>query len=142
MKELEKELLEEKKMNEEFEEKVRVLRKARNKARLKTEKESQPKKRMKMEDSSYISIRETWGPPPRPTRFPEKTKAEKNPENPNKQRNEKKPRLERLTNAHRIEDKVIEGEEITEYEIITTDWDEVIKQHKERLEKEVEEKKN
>ena len=93
MKELEKELLEEKKMNEEFEEKVRVLRKARNKARLKTEKESRPKKRMKMEDSSYISIRETWGPPPRPTRAPEKTKAEENPEDPKKQRNEKKIRL-------------------------------------------------
>ena len=45
MKELEKELVEEKKMNEEFEEKVRILRKAHNKARLKTEKETQPKKK-------------------------------------------------------------------------------------------------
>ena len=137
LKELEKEILKEKKMDEEIEEKVRNLRKARNKARLKTEKETsmQPKKKMKMEDSTTIAIRDIWGHPP-PT-APEKNKRD--PENSPKN---KRAKIERLTNAHRIEDKIIEGEQITEFEILTTDWDEVLKQHKERLEKEVEEKKN
>ena len=139
LKELEKEVLEEKRMDEEIEEKVRNLRKARNKARLKTEKETsiQPKKKLKMEDSTTIAIRDVWGHPP-PT-APEKDKKRKDSENSSKT---KRARIETLTNAHRIEDKVVEGEQITEFEIITTDWDEVLKQHKERLEKEVEDKKN
>merc|ERR1712208_180892 len=66
LKELEKEVLEEKRRGEVIEEKVRNLRKARNKARLKTEKETsiQPKKKLKMEDSTTIAIREVWGHPP------------------------------------------------------------------------------
>ena len=46
-----------------------------------------------------------------------------------------------LTNAHRVEDKVIEGEEITEFEIITTDWDKVLEEHRIRLETEAQEER-
>merc|ERR1712208_111553 len=43
----------------------------------------------------------------------------------------------RLENLRRIEDRVNEGEKITDFEIQIVDWDKVIKEHKERLELEV-----
>jgi len=46
-------------------------------------------------------------------------------------------RTERLENLRRIEDRVNEGEKITDFEIQIVDWDKVIKEHKERLELEV-----
>ena len=63
LKNCEKELNAEKSAEKEFEDKVRELRKNRNKARLITEK-NPPPKRQKIEEGSYISIRKTWGPPP------------------------------------------------------------------------------
>ena len=63
LKRLENEIAEEKKVEEELEKKLRTLRKEKNKKRLITEKGQPAKKRQKIQDSEYISIRETWGPP-------------------------------------------------------------------------------
>ena len=60
--EMEKELLEEKMKEKKFEEKVRTLRKERNKGRISRGNEPAPK-RQKPEDGEYISIRKTWGKP-------------------------------------------------------------------------------
>ena len=49
-------------------------------------------------------------------------------------------KVEHLTNIRRIEDKVVEGEEITEFEVEIVDWDKVLKDHKERLENETKER--
>ena len=46
-----------------------------------------------------------------------------------------KPEL--LTNIRRIENRVMEGETITNFEIIDRDWDQHLKEHKERLEAEI-----
>ena len=59
---IEKQFLEEKTKEEEFESKLRNLRKLRNKARLQSDKN--PTKRQKLDNEQYISIRKTWGPPP------------------------------------------------------------------------------
>ena len=65
---------------------------------------------------------------------------ENNRESKRIRRNEKTEDIT-LTNIRRIENRVIEGEEISEFEVITTDWDRVIKEHEERLEQEVRERK-
>ena len=49
-------------MEEEFETKVRELRRTRNKARLLRDK-NPPAKRHKIQEDAYISIRKTWGAP-------------------------------------------------------------------------------
>ena len=96
-----------------------------------------------MKESRYISIRETWGPP-KPTapkkNLREEEKEEKQRENKRIKINEKTKNIT-LTNIRVIENKVIEGEEIRDFEVITTDWDRVFREHEERLEKEVREKK-
>ena len=72
-KQWEKEIRIEKEEDERIEEKIRQLRKNRNKRRLNTEKNPQPTKRIKTDDS-YISIRKSWGPPT--TTAPKKNAAE------------------------------------------------------------------
>ena len=64
LKACEREIRKEKILEDEFEKKVRGLRKERNRARLQPER-NHPAKRQKTEESNnYISIRSTWGPPP------------------------------------------------------------------------------
>ena len=53
-------------MEEELEKKLRILKKERNRTRLTTEKGQPAKKKQKTNDTEYISIRNTWGPPPPP----------------------------------------------------------------------------
>ena len=112
----------------------------RNKARLTTEQSNPAKKRLKLENTNYISIRESWDHPL--TSAPKENKLEENKtvaEHPEKRqrRNEK---TERLENLRRIPDKVYEGETIEDFEIHTTDWDKVLSEHKEKLERETEER--
>ena len=57
IKELEKELAEEQKNEEEFERKLRTLRRVRNRARLETENTNHPRKRLKLDNSEHISIK-------------------------------------------------------------------------------------
>ena len=59
IRELEKELLEEKKIEEELENRIRKLRKERNKARLRNE-NTNARKKQKTSETNYISIREVW----------------------------------------------------------------------------------
>ena len=60
IREFEKEMMEEKKREDQIEAKIRNLRKTRNKARLITEKNNQPNKRQKIDETNYISIRDQW----------------------------------------------------------------------------------
>ena len=111
--------------------------KNKHKARLETEKakKNPPAKRQKIQESRYISIRNTWGPPP--TTVPQKIKSR----NFLQENIAKKPRIERLVNIRVVEGKILEGEnlDMTKYEIL--DWDKEMKRHKERLEKEYQERK-
>ena len=149
VKKWEKELKEEKERDNIIEEKIRNMRKQVNKARPITEKSDRNKpasKRQRTGDESYFSIRDTWGAPT--ITAPKKTLAENLEEDqPNKKRRktEKDITNEKITNCVRIEDKVIEGEEIDmkNYEKEITDindWNEKIKQHQEELEKETRER--
>ena len=135
-KELEKEIRLEKENEDRIEEKVRQMRKTRNKARLVTD--NNPRKRQKLENNEYISIRKTWGPPT--SSAPTKNKTDGQTEELTKN---KKIRLgERITNTRRIEDRTFTGEvlEEDEFEIETIDWDKFLQEHRERLEKEAYEK--
>ena len=137
---LEKEMEEDKKLNDEVEKKIRNMVKIRNKARLITERGLPPQKRRKMEDQSFISIRNTWGHPT--TSAPMKNLKETSTNDD--VRNAKKPKLkqtEKLTNIRRVENRPIVGETITEFDILVTDWDEVLEKHKERLEEETRSRK-
>ena len=130
IKEFEKEILEERKADEIIEEKIRNLRKKNNKARLQTETHKTQKKR-KISENTYINIREVWGQPP-PT-APKKNKNNNSEETEHK--NKKKRMNERLTNI-KTTNNIIEGETITEFEVIETDWEKHLKEHYERLEEE------
>ena len=112
----EKELEEEKKIDEKIEEKIRELRKKNNKARLRKETQITNKKQ-KITEDTYINIRETWGPPP-PT-APTKNKCVPDKET---QTASKRLRTERITNI-KTTNNIIQGEEITEFEIIEVDWE-------------------
>ena len=115
MKEYEKELKHEKSREEEFERKLREMRKIRNKARLRNERNlNPPSKRQKTEEDRFISIRTTWGAPE--TTAPRKNikEPERQKDTRKRQRIEKENEKEILTNVRRVEDKVMEGETITE----------------------------
>ena len=130
IKEFEKEILEERKADEVIEEKIRNLRKKNNKARLQTENHKIQKKR-KISENTYINIREVWGQPP--STAPRKNKNDNNEET--EHQNKKKRLNERLTNI-KTTNNIIEGETITEFEVIETDWEKHLKEHYERLEEE------
>ena len=136
---LEKEIEEEKKIEEELEKKVRTMRKERNKMRLTTDRNQPARKRQKMEDTDYISIREHWGPPK--ILAPKKVSYQETENLETDQPMKRLRKTEHLENIRRIDDKIIEGETITEFDIITVDWDRVITEHKERLETEARERK-
>ena len=137
MKEWEKELRKEKHYEEKMEEKIRILRKNKNKERLRREKNIQPRKKMRTENS-YVSIRTVWGPPP--SKAPSR-KIEEDVIEENRNRKKRKVETEKLTNVKRIEDKIFEGESIVEFEIEEKrDWDKILKDHIEELEKETKER--
>ena len=138
LKMIEKELRDEKKLEDEIEARIRTLRKEKNKARI-TSDRPVAKKRMKIDSTTYVSIRETWGPPP-PT-APKKKQLVQEKEDGNEKKRLRKD-TERLTNIKRIEDKIIEGESITDFEIVTVDWEERLKEHRRILEEEAEKKIN
>ena len=112
----EKELEAEKKVDERIEEKIRELRKKNNKARLRKETQITNKKQ-KITEDTYINIRDTWGPPP-PT-APTKNKCVTEDDS---QTTSKRIRTERLTNI-KTTNNIIQGEAITEFEIIEGDWE-------------------
>ena len=134
----EKEMEEDKKKESEIEEKIRNLRKQRNKARLITERSNPARKRQKLDNISYISIRETWGHPP--PSAPKKHKhdqketevvlRDENPEKKQKRNPQVHPQVH-LKNVRRIPDKIFQGEQITDFEICNVDWDKVLKEPKE-----------
>ena len=43
---------------------------------------------------------------------------------------------ERLTNCKRVEDKVLQGQVTTDFDLYNIDWEKVLRDHKERLETE------
>ena len=45
-----------------------------------------------------------------------------------------------LKNVRRIPDKIFQGEQITDFEIYNVDWEKVLTEHKERVEKETSER--
>ena len=134
VKEYEKELRIEKEKEEKIEEKIRQLRKTKNKARLNNDRTNPVRKRQKLDEEKYISIRTTWGHPI--TTAPQEKRSERDSclEKPSK----KIKTGEKLTNIIRIENKVIEGETLLEdeFEIEVIDWDKFLIEHKERLENE------
>ena len=141
MKEWEKEKLIEKEKENKLEEKIRQLRKQNNKIRLQTEKNHQPKKKQRTE-TSYISIRDTWGPI-QPAMAPKRNIAKKDIEY--KERNRKRRKIEKdgeiLTNLRKVEGKSYLGEEIKDFELEEErDWEQVLKNHKEKIEKQTQEK--
>ena len=79
MKDLEKEMEEEKLVEEMLETKIRELRKARNKARLKTE-TNKPNKRQKLENTDYITNKEVWVQPTKRKRVDEEKDERKKKE--------------------------------------------------------------
>ena len=133
LKSFEKEITEEKNKEQEFEKKLRNLRKEKNKARLKTDK-NPPAKRLKVETEGYVNIRKVWG-------APEPSAPKKNPQEKEDGRaNKRQKRSETITNIRNIENAVIEGESITDFEILKIDWEAHLRQHRIDLEKELEEK--
>ena len=105
-KEIEKEIKEEKIAEEEIESKIRELRKKRNKERLIREK-NVTRKRQKINEDKYISIRDKWGPPSYTA--PQKTQREDlNQEKPRK-KIRKETEREKLTNLKRVPDRVFIG---------------------------------
>ena len=106
-----------------------------------TEKSHQPKKKQKIDSEKYISVRTVWGPPT--TCAPKKQKLEETESNTEPKMKRKKGEKEIITNIKRIEDRIWYGESFKgDFEIEHTDWEKVIQEHKERLEKETKERES
>ena len=135
-KEYEKELQKEKKAEAEFENKLRTLRKERNKQRLMKETTLHPRKKQKIdEENAFISIRNSWGQPP-----PSAPKKHTSNQEENTQLRKKQRIGETLTNIVTLEDRVIEGESISEFEIVNINWEEHLENHRIRIETEAKER--
>ena len=135
-KEYESEIQKEKLEDEKIEYKIRQLRKERNRARLHPTREQQPSKRRKIVENEYITIKEVWGEPEKSTQT--KNKAE-NTESTQPEKKTKKSPGEQvvLTNVKRIENKVYQGPACYDMEYMPDlDWDRVIREHREQLERE------
>ena len=159
IKAFEKEIEEEKKIDDVIEEKIRNLRKRKNKARLIRETNTQ-NKRQKTSNENHISVRDTWGKPDPVA--PKKHLQEDIDGNERKklkidkerslvseiEKTDAKPRSnvlvqstdkygsEKLVNNERIEDKIMEGPAITDFKIIEnskTEWDEKVRKHREKI---------
>ena len=141
LKEIERELREEKMLDDELDSRIRTLRKNKNKERLKGETET-TRKRQKIDSTTYVSVRDKWGPPP-PT-APEETITTENTEERNRKRTEQPQNRTRvgetITNIRRIPDRVIEGETLHNVTMETIDWDAHIREHRERIERETDER--
>ena len=136
---MELELKKEKAKEDEFERKLRELRKERNKNRLQKDHATQPSKKRKIDNEEYVTIRKTWGPPK--TSAPGKTKIIEL----EKEEARKKVRKEEdicLTNIIQLENRVVEGTPVSMegYEIQEVDWEKRLEEHKTMLEKEVRER--
>ena len=138
MRELEKEMKVEKAKDEAIEKEIRELRKERNRGRLITEKNGADEKRRKIEEEKFISIRKIWGPPP--PAAPEKRKESEIKETEKKKRKVEIEIGEKITNLRTVENAVIEGSAITDFEIEIVDWEKVLQEHQERVEKETKER--
>ena len=91
---------------------------------------------MKTEES-YISIRTSWRPPP-PTASKKHVAEERVDRESNIKRRKVMNNKVSLQNVQRVEDKVFTGRVMKETELLIDDrdWEEVIKSHREKLEKE------
>ena len=136
-----KELAQDKKKNMIIDDKIRALRKARNKARLLPSKEAPPAKKRRTEEG--ISIRQVWG-------RPDVKKSEKMTRN-DYERNEKKTNLQDIETKQKVikRDKK-SGIEISSEGIVSApeknwekyeklDWEKEIERHRINLEKKAEE---
>ena len=96
---MESELRKEEAKEENYERKVRELRKERNKARLQKDHTTQSSERQRISSDEYISVRKVWGPPP--LEAPGKSKIEEIKDN---EERKKKPRLEKESEETAIEE--------------------------------------
>ena len=147
LKEMEKEIRIEKEKESKFEEKVRKLRKERNRARI-HQGGNTASKRQKINEEEYISIREVWGPPER--NAPGKKKLREDEDEKENERNVRTKIIEPVASQgvpepwepNYEEEKVNrDTKEIEKEEEEKTDWDIEIKKHKEELENELEKKR-
>ena len=132
-KELDKEKIEE----EKIENRIRQLRKARNKARLHPTREQGPaKKKRRVQENEYVNIKEVWGEPgPREPTKNKRTEQER--EIPAKRTRTGMESPTKLTNLRRIENKVVEGPVVKNMEYKPElEWDKIIREHREKIEQE------
>ena len=134
------ELDKEKKEEEKIEQRIRQLRKERNKARIHPTREQGPsKKRRKIGEDEYISISEIWGQPQK--REAVKSKRQEEEQEESNANIEKKIRIESATTPtkEKIEGDSTKGD-IDEYKI-DEDWNERFKQYREQVLREQEDRK-
>ena len=126
-----KELEEEKRHEETIENKIRELRKERNKARLHPTREQGPsKKKRKINEEEYINIQEIWDKPKMSTTQKREQETEES-QAKKKMRNQNVGPSIKLTNMRTIETPH-ENKEIQ----LDMDWDERIKQRRKEIEEE------
>ena len=139
VKKWEADLKKEKEKEDKLEEKIRMLRKTNNKARLINNNTSQANKRQKTSDENYITIRETWGAPA--AMVPQKNKSAPEDLDTEVQNRNKKRKIIDDEQKEETEKKIQEKEiDMNGFEVNNPDWENWIKEHQEELEKEVEEK--
>ena len=141
-KEWEKKIRQEKLQEDETEAKIRTLRKKRNKDRVVAPQEP-PSKRRKLE-TSYIGVKQAWGEPEksevRKTTRQDLEPPQQEQEHPPLQPPSKKLRQEKLVNIVTLDNKIVEGPiEDLEWED-EIDWGERLRNHRQEIEKIVEEK--
>ena len=136
-------LRQEKAQEEEIESKIRTLRKQRNKERMVPTKEPASKRR-KLDNNAYQNIKQAWGEPTRSEQQKTSRQDMEQAQVPVQDKllppPSKKQRQETLTNLRVIENKVVEGplEDLELEDKI--DWEEKLRNHKEKIEKETEER--
>ena len=129
---MEADLKREKAKENEYEKKIRTLRKERNRARLIKDHNIQPVKRQKISNEEYISVRKTWGQPP--PSAPGKTKRKVTEIDEHEEPNNNKIRKEKVEVEEDVETDKLSEENV---EIFNVDWDEEIEKHRQDIEKEV-----
>ena len=142
IKEWEKKIRQEKQQEDETEAKIRTLRKKRNKDRVVAPQEP-PSKRRKLE-TSYVGVKQAWGEPEksevRKTTRQDLEPSQQEQEHPPLQPPSKKSRQEKLTNIVTVENKIVQGPlEDLEWET-KIDWEEHLRNHRQEIEKKVEER--
>ena len=136
-------LRQEKAQEEEIESKIRTLRKQRNKETMVPAKEPASKRR-KLDNNAYQNIKQAWGEPTRSEQQKTSRQDMEQAQVPVQDKllppPSKKQRQETLTNLRVIENKVVEGplEDLELEDKI--DWEEKLRNHKEKIEKETEER--